>query len=121
MTSSRQLWLIIAKLNIHLKRPLAALNTYEKAWRSTLNQPGWESSKKQWKDVSDATIDLMDAYESLGERQRESGLGEGELVAKDWKFKSRSAARSILSRAKEGWEGDEAFEVLQERLKELKS
>ena len=121
VTSSRPLWLIIAKLNIHLRRPLAALNTYEKAWRSALNQPGWESSKKQWKDVSDATIDLIDAYESLGERERESGLGEGELVAKDWKFKSRSAARSILSRAKEGWEGDEAYEVLQERLKELKS
>ena len=121
ITSSRPLWLLVAKLNIYLKRPSAALNTYEKAWRSAFNQPGWETSKKQWKDVSDATIELIDAYESLGERERESGLGEGEMVAKDWKFKARSAARSILARAKDGWEGDEAYEVLQERLQELKS
>ena len=121
VTSSRPLWLLIAKLNIHLKRPLAALNTYEKAWRSALNQPGWESVKKQWQDISDATIELIDAYESLGERNRESGLGEGELVCKDWKFKARSAARSVLARAKETWEGNEAYELLNERLQDLKS
>ena len=121
VTSSRPLWLLIAKLNIHLKRPLAALNTYEKAWRTALNQLGWESSKKQWKDVSDATVELIDAYESLGERQRESGLGEGEMVAKDWKFKAKSAARSVIARAKEGWEGDEGYEMLRERLDELKA
>ena len=121
VTSSRPLWLLVAKLNIHLNRPFAALSTYEKAWRSALNQPGWETSRKQWKDVSEATVDLIDAYESLGERDRESGLGEGELVAKDWKFKARSAARSVLARAKEGWEDDEAYETLRERLQELKT
>ena len=113
-------YFLIAKLNIHLNRPFAALSTYEKAWRSALNQPGWEASRKQWKDVSDATIELVDAYESLGERERESGLGEGELVAKDWKFKARSAVRSVLARAKEAWGADEAYGTLQERMQELK-
>ena len=121
ITSSRPLWLLVAKLNIYLKRPLAALNTYEKAWRSAVNQPEWETSRKQWEDVSDATVELMDAYESLGERARESGLSEGEMVAKDWKFKARSAARSVLAKAKEGWGGDEAYNLLQERLQALKS
>ena len=121
ITSSRPLWLLLAKLNLFLKRPLAALDTYEKAWRTALNQPGWESSKKQWKDVLDATIDLVDAYESLGERIRESGLGEGEVVAKDWKFKARSAARSVLARAKTNWEDDENYEVLKQRLDDLKA
>ena len=100
---------------------MAALSTYEKAWRSSLNQPAWESSKKQWKDVFEATIKLLDTYESLGERERESGLGKGEIVAKDWKFKARSAARSVLARAKESWEDDENYDVLNNRLQDLKS
>ncbi|KAI4120968.1 MAG: hypothetical protein LQ338_006646, partial [Usnochroma carphineum] len=105
-------------------KPLATLQAYEKAWRVTLNQPGWESGTKEseglWRDVVDATGDLVDAYESLGERAREAGMGGGEMVAKDWKFKARSAVRGVLGRAKEGWEGDDGFEALQERLRELK-
>ncbi|KAL8723338.1 MAG: hypothetical protein Q9225_000321, partial [Loekoesia sp. 1 TL-2023] len=97
ITSSRRLWLLTAKLSLHLQKPLATLQAYEKAWRVTLNQPGWESGTKEseglWKDVVDATGDLVDAYESLGERTRESGMGEGELVAKDWRFKARAAVR----------------------------
>ncbi|KAI4282644.1 MAG: hypothetical protein L6R35_005340, partial [Caloplaca aegaea] len=95
ITSSRRLWLLTAKLSLHLQKPLATLQAYEKAWRVTLNQPGWESGTKEseglWRDVVDATEDLVDAYESLGARTREGGMGEGELVAKDWKFKARSA------------------------------
>ena len=101
------------------------MSAYEKAWRVTLNQPGWESgtqeAKNGWKEVADSTNDLLDGYESLGEMTRESGMGAGELVAKDWNFKARSAVWSVLARAKEGWEGDEGYEVLNERLKQLKS
>lgn len=125
ITSSRRLWLITAKLSLYLQRPSATLSAYEKAWRVTLNQPGWESgtaeAKAAWKDVADSTIDLLDGYESLGERTREAGMGAGELVARDWKFKARSAVRSVLARAKEGWEGDDGYEILSERLQELKS
>ena len=125
ITSSRRLWLVTAKLSLYLQHPSATLSAYEKAWRVTLNQPGWESgtqeAKNGWKEVADSTNDLLDGYESLGEMTRESGMGAGELVAKDWKFKARSAVRSVLARAKEGWEGDEGYEVLNERLKQLKS
>lgn len=125
ITSSRRLWLITAKLSLYLQRPSATLSAYEKAWRVTLNQPGWESgteeTKDAWKNVADSTIDLLDGYESLGERNREAGMGAGEPVARDWKFKSRSAVRSVLARAKEGWEGDVGYETLSERLQELKS
>ena len=125
ITSSRRLWLVTAKLSLYLHRPSATLSAYEKAWRVTMNQPGWESgteeAKNAWKDVMDSTIDLLDGYESLGERTREAGMSVGELVAKDWRFKARSAARSVLARAKEGWEGDDGYETLSERLQELKS
>lgn len=125
ITSSRRLWLVTAKLSLYMQRPSATLSAYEKAWRVTLNQPGWESgtgeAKDAWREVADSTIDLLDGYESLGERIREAGMGAGELVAKDWRFKSRSAVRSVLARAKEGWEGDDGYETLGERLQELKS
>ena len=125
ITSSRRLWLVTAKLSLYLQRPSATLSAYEKAWRVTLNQPGWESgtgeAKAAWKEVVDSTTDLMDAYESLGERNREAGMDAGELVAKDWRFKARSAVRSVLAKGKEGWEGDNGYETLSERLQELKS
>ncbi len=125
ITSSRRLWLLTAKLSLHLNHPSATLSAYEKAWRVTLNHPGWERSgtkgaEKAWKEVADATVDLADAYESLGERKREAGIGQGELVCKEWRFKARSAVRGILGRAREGWEGSDAFEVLERRLVELK-
>lgn len=104
ITSSRRLHLLVAKLHLYLQHPLATLQAYEKAWRVTLNQPGWEAGTKEaeglWKEVVDATGDLVDAYESLGERMREEGMGEGELVAKDWKFKARAAVRSVLGRGR---------------------
>ena len=125
ITSSRRLWLVTAKLSLYLQHPSAALSAYEKAWRVTLNQPGWDSgtqdARSAWTQVVESTIDLLDGYESLGERLREGGMGAGELVAKDWRFKARSALRSVLARAKTGWEGDDGYEDLSERLKELKS
>jgi len=124
ITSSRRLWLLTAKLSLHLQRPSAALAAYEKAWRVTTNQPGWDSGTTEteslWKDVAEATSDLADAYESLGERTRESGLGAGEVVAKDWRFKARSAIRGIVGRAKESWEGSPEMEMLRRKLDDLK-
>ena len=125
ITSSRRLWLITAKLSLYLQHPSASLSAYEKAWRVTLNHPGWEigtqDARSAWTQVVESTIDLLDGYESLGERLREAGMGAGELVAKDWRFKARSALRSVLARAKTGWEGDDGYEDLGERLKGLKS
>jgi len=57
---------------------------------------------------------------SLGERTRESGLGAGEVVAKDWRFKARSAIRGIVGRAKESWEGSPEMEMLRRKLDDLK-
>ena len=124
ITSSRRLWLLTAKLSLHLQHPSATLAAYEKAWRVTFNQLGWESGTKEaeglWREVAEATGELVDAYESLGERTREGGLGEGEVVAKDWRFKARSAVRGVIGRAKEGWEGSEEMDGLRARMEELR-
>ncbi|CAA9960548.1 tetratricopeptide repeat domain protein [Pyrenophora teres f. maculata] len=123
ITFSPKLWLILATLYTHTRRPGSALECHEKAWRAVTSQPKWESGSEQvWNAVVDMTIDLVDAYETLGPRDRTEGLGagSGELVAKDWKFKSRSAVRSVMGKGKENWEDSAGWEKLVERLEELK-
>ena len=121
ITKSRRLHLLTAKLSLHLARPFAALAAYEKAWRVVTGQFDTTSSasEAQWTDVIDATVDLVDAYESLGERQKE-GASEGEKVAKDWRFKSRSAIRGAMGRGRDVWSESEGYALLEKRLAELK-
>ncbi|KAL8912096.1 MAG: hypothetical protein Q9171_002812, partial [Xanthocarpia ochracea] len=94
ITTSRRLHLLVAKLALHLRRPAAALEAYEKAWRCTLNTSGWENgtndteAEEKWRAVVDATVELVDGYESLGERMNENGR-DGEVVEKGWRFKGR--------------------------------
>jgi tetratricopeptide (TPR) repeat protein len=124
ITFSPKLWTIVATLYMHTQRPGSALECHEKAWRALTSQPKWESgTEAQWSTVVEQTVDLVDAYETLGPRERTEGLaaGSGELVAKDWKFKSRSAVRSVMGKAKENWEDSEGWEKLKERLEELKN
>ncbi|KAI9757434.1 MAG: hypothetical protein M4579_003450 [Chaenotheca gracillima] len=123
ITASRRLWQIVARLALWRKRPSSALESNEKAWRAVISQPGWETgTEKRWEAVVDATIELADAYESLGEMEKTEGLsaGEGQLVAKDWKFKARSAIRGILGRGKESWEGTEGWDRLKDKIEDLK-
>ena len=124
ITFSPKLWAVLATLYMHSGRPTSALECHEKAWRAVTSQPKWEDQdEKVWDAVAQQTVDLVDAYETLGPRERTEGLaaGSGELVAKDWKFKARSAVRSVMGKGKEAWEDSEAWEKLTERLEELKS
>ncbi|KAL8858907.1 MAG: hypothetical protein Q9178_004586 [Gyalolechia marmorata] len=125
ITTSRRLHLLVAKLALHLRRPAAALEAYEKAWRCTLNTSGWENgtndqeAEEKWRAVVGATVELVDAYESLGERMKEDGR-DGEVVEKGWRFKGRSALRGVVGRGKEVWDGSEGLEMLRKRLEDLK-
>ncbi|KAF1992221.1 TPR-like protein [Aulographum hederae CBS 113979] len=123
ITSSRRLWQIVARLVLWRKKPTTALEANEKAWRAVTSQPGWEyGTETQWEEVVDATVELVDAYESLGGVERTEGLGagSGELVAKDWRFKGRSAIRGIMGRGKGSWEGTSGWERLKDALEGLK-
>jgi tetratricopeptide (TPR) repeat protein len=124
ITASPHLWATLAMLYTHTSRPSSALECHEKAWRAVTSQPKWESgTETQWNGVVDRTIDLVDAYETLGPRERTEGLAasSGEVVAKDWKFKARSAVRSVMGKGKESWEDGEGWERLVGRLEELKA
>ncbi|KAF2771985.1 TPR-like protein [Teratosphaeria nubilosa] len=67
-----------------------------------------------------ATVRLCDSYESLGPKERTEGMGAGEMVARDWRFKARTAVRGILGKGKSYWEGTEGWERLMETLEGLK-
>lgn len=123
ITASTALWSLVARLAVWRKKPATALDAHEKGWRAVTTQPGWETdSEARWNAVVDATVDLCDAYESLGPMVTTEGLGAGEaLVAKDWKFKSRSAVRGILGRGKASFEDTDGWTRLQQVMEGLRS
>lgn len=124
ITASRPLWQMVGKLALWRNKPSTALEANEKAWRAVTTQPGWETeSEKRWNEVVESTVELSDAYESLGPREKSEGLGAGggALVAKDWKFKARSAIRGIMGRGRDSWEGTEGWERLKDALEQLKN
>lgn len=123
ITSSRPLWQLVARLAIWRNKPASALDAQEKAWRCVTNQPGWETdTEARWNEVVDATVSLCDAYESLGPKEKIEGLsaGEGVMVAKDWKFKAKSAVRGIMGRGKASWEDTEGWNRLTDAMDGLK-
>lgn len=78
--------------------------------------------EKKWGAVVRATERLVrDGYAKYGPMDREgqdtSADVEAELVAKDWRFKSRSAVRGVMGKGKDFWEDSEGWN----RLKELQS
>lgn len=115
ITGSAVMWQLVGKLALWRNKPSTALDAEEKAWRAITSQPGWETeSEKRWNEVVEATVRLSDSYESLGPKERTEGMGAGEVVMKDWKFKARSAVRGIMGRGKDSWEDTEGWERLRD-------
>lgn len=124
ITASADLWRLMGQLALWRKKPSSALEAEEKAWRAVTAQPGWEyESEERWEAVVEATVRLCDSYESLGPQERTEGLaaGAGEVVAKDWKFKARSAVRGVMSKGRDSWDGTKGWEKLEEVMEGLKN
>ena len=129
ITHSAPLWLLVSRAELWRNRPLRALEAREKAWRATITkcaQPAFQmGEEKRWMDIVNATeMVVRDGYAKLGPLDREGGRGvgaegEGELVAKDWRFKARSAVRGVLGKGKELWEGTEGWDKLKELAEEV--
>ena len=123
ITHSGPLWLVLARVEQFRHRPFKALEAHEKAWRavvaSSTHGAFQMGDAKKWADIVRATERLVrDGYAKLGgmEREGQSGhaKGEGHLVAKDWRFKARSAVRGIMGKGKEFWEDTEEWNQLKE-------
>nr|KMM70902.1 TPR repeat-containing protein [Coccidioides posadasii RMSCC 3488] len=117
ITHSSELWLLVAKLEKWRGRPSRALAAHEKAWRamvaSCTSAAFQMGDEKKWMDIVRSTETLVkQGYAALGGMDKEAedgGEETGEMVAKDWRFKARSAVRGILGKGKEIWEGSEGW------------
>ena len=117
ITTNDRLWKLVAKVELWRKRPWAALDCHEKAYRVTLHNPAVDTEESAWNETVDACEDLVAAYESLGER--EGKYGEGSLVCKDWKYKARSTIKALVSKGKGRWDGTDGWERLMEARSQL--
>ncbi|KAI9930185.1 hypothetical protein ASPWEDRAFT_167853 [Aspergillus wentii DTO 134E9] len=126
ITHSARLWLVVARVEQWRERPSKAFEANEKAWRATIassTQGAFQmGDEKKWSEVVRATEKLVcDGYAKFGpmDKEGQEGVadGEAELVAKDWRFKARSAVRGILGKGKDFWEDSEGWT----RLKGLQS
>lgn len=117
ITSSARCWRIVARVELWRKRPWAALECHEKAYRVMVHNPELESSETIWNEIVDACEDLVSAFESLGELPGKHGAGD--LVCKDWKYKARTTVRSLMSKGKDMWEDSPGWERLQNMKRDL--
>lgn len=122
ITHSAPLWLLVSRVEQFREQPSKALEAHEKAWRATVAssvQGAFQmGEERKWLDVVRATERLvLDGYSKYGpmDKEGQDGDGDAELVAKDWRFKSRSAVRGIMGKGKGFWEDSEGWD----RLKEL--
>ena len=119
ITTSAELWLLVAKLARWRRRPAAALEAHERAWRAVTARPGvYERDEESWEGVVAATKGLVRAYGELagGERERTGGR----VVEGDWKGKARSAVRGVLGRGRELWGETGGYAELEGVMRELK-
>jgi len=117
ITKRAELWTLVEKLKLYRRDYAAALACAEKAWRVACQGEAWLQEVDQWKVVVAATDNLASAYENYGPQEKEDGTE----VEKGWKMKARSAVRGIMGKAKDVWEGTDEWEVLKEKLDELKA
>lgn len=115
ITTSDRCWRLVAKVELWRKRPWAALECHEKAYRAVYHNPEIEIDEQTWDTTVSACEDLVAAYESLGEI--EGKYGDGSMVCKDWKYRSRSTIKALMSKGKNRWDGSDGWE----RLMELRS
>jgi len=112
-TSRSQLFLLLSRIALWRHRPSESLSLIEKAWRATTNVLAPEP-----KDLVEATGVLVNGYKTLGPMERERTGGP---VEKGWKFRSRSAVRSVMGKAKGVWDDTEDYRRLEGMMEGLKN
>ncbi|KAI5784999.1 hypothetical protein DFH27DRAFT_576475 [Peziza echinospora] len=120
ITKNERLWVVCSRLALFRRRPKEALEAQEKAFRAVSH--GFDVGERTWKELVEATTEMVDSYTNLGEMEREGlASGSGELVAKNWRFKARSIVRTVMGKGKlADKEGDEWYTILETTAEGLK-
>lgn len=117
ITTLARCWRVVARVELWRRRPWAALECHERAFRAAAHRADIETDEAVWRDAVEACADLVAAYESLGELPGKHDAGD--VVCLDWRYKARSAVRSLMSKGKAMWEGTEEWDRLEEMKGEL--
>ncbi|KIN00324.1 hypothetical protein OIDMADRAFT_199704 [Oidiodendron maius Zn] len=118
ITKRAELWTLVEKLALYTRDYAEALSCAERAWRMASQGENWLQESNGWKAVVAATDNLVSAYENYGPQEKVNGDGE---VEKGWKMKAKNAIRGTMGKAKDIWDSTQEWDLLKERLDELKS
>lgn len=119
INNSARCWRIVSRVELWRGKPWAALDCHEKAYRATSLRPELDVNEDVWNDAVESCSDLVSAYESLGELPGKHGAGD--VVCKDWKYKSRTCVRSLMSKGKATWEDSQGWNTLQQLKEDIAS
>lgn len=119
VSSSARAWRVVSRVELWRGKPWLALECHEKAYRATSQRPDLDTSEEAWSDAVEACLELVSAYESLGDLPGKHGAGD--VVCSNWKYKARTSVRSLMSKGKAMWEGSEGWEALEKAKAELSS
>jgi tetratricopeptide (TPR) repeat protein len=129
ITINSACWGLVSRLRAWRRDFQGALDAAEKAWRTAVGgsvgnslsastqesgkgKGNWLTDPEEWDTVVQRTLELVAAYENYGPQL--------ESIGGRWKGKARSAIRSVMSKAKESWEGDNRWNTLQDSMEDLK-
>ncbi|CAB11723.2 TPR repeat-containing protein C19B12.01 [Schizosaccharomyces pombe] len=116
ITNDVRLWRIVARYYLWRRHFAESLNATLKAYRILISSPNVTSDEATWNKTVEGALELVEAYANLGEMPGRMGG----VVAKDWKFKSRSVLRSLIGKGKNIWENTESYQKLESELENLK-
>ncbi|KAI8925868.1 hypothetical protein BC831DRAFT_458966 [Entophlyctis helioformis] len=120
--STPRLFVICAQFEQSQGRLRKALDYYQKAYRSILHHPEVNTNEDVFKSLVNFTIQVADAYITLGPHEEEVRVGGStELVCKDWAYQARQTVKTVMSRTKETYGGTEHHDRLVEKFAEVKA
>jgi hypothetical protein len=127
ITQRAELWSIMSRLRTWRRDYAGAIDASERAWRAAVGSSGsgllpgevsadsadWTTDPEAWAEVVKRTDELVSILENWG-----PGV---ETVGAKWKGKARSAIRSVMSRARENWEGSAGWQTLESLMEGIKA
>ncbi|KAJ1719091.1 hypothetical protein LPJ53_006077 [Coemansia erecta] len=134
ITRSAPLWRTMAEFWSWRSDFAHCLDCHVKAHRSLAQVAELAYEKELFHEAVDSAIELVSAYENLGDRVQtvklssDDGEQEGERkaaaveqpVCADWRHQAKMALRSLMGKGKESFEGSEDYARLTEALAELR-
>ncbi|KAI9323488.1 hypothetical protein BX666DRAFT_1847170 [Dichotomocladium elegans] len=115
ISSSPEIWRIVAKFYIWQGRLKDALEASVKAYRVVMHDVRLETDPEVFERVAQVALDTVDSYESLGDKEQ-----DGAPVCADWRYQSRLIIKGLMGKVRDVFDDTEMYGRLKDRLDDLK-